>query len=107
MDDSVVVGENSVAATRAALAAPDDRHVVGWVDLTSPHLVDLLDELLTGPGGDRLVALRSDIVDGRLDELPIRRGLNTLQDAVLAFHTLDPELRAAIHQHHPRLRLHP
>lgn len=107
MDDSVVTDTKSVQVTRDLLADGDDAHVVGWVDLTSPHLVDLLDELLTGPGGHRLVAVWSDAVGDHLDEMPISRGLGTLRDSHLAFHTLDPELRARLHAHSPRLRLHP
>lgn len=107
MDDTVVVSVDSVGATRDALAAAGAQPVVGWVDLTSPHLIDLLDELVTGPGGQRLVAVRSDAVARRLDDLPVRRGLATLQDAHLAFHTTDPELRAALTSGWPSLPLHP
>lgn len=105
MDETVVV--DSVGATRAALATEGSQPVVGWVDLTSPHLIDLLDELVSGPGGHRLVALRSNAVARRLDDLPVRRGLSTLQDARLAFHTTDPDLRAAVSLAWPALRLHP
>ncbi len=107
VDDSVVVEIDSVRQTRAALATDDENHVVGWVDLTSPHLVDLLDELLTGPGGHRLVAIRSSAVAEHLDELPVRRGLSTLQDLHLAFHTLDLDLRSVLADRWPLLRLHP
>ncbi|MEZ5375354.1 MAG: hypothetical protein R2733_02515 [Acidimicrobiales bacterium] len=96
-----------MGATRAALAAATDEQVVGWVDLTSPHLVDLLDELVSGPGGNRLVAVRSNAVAHRLEELPVRRGINTLLDTHLAFHTTDPELRDALRASWPALQLHP
>lgn len=102
-----MVDVDSVRATRLALAEHDERPVVGWVDLTSPNLVDLLDELIAGPGGDRLIALRSNGVAHRLDDVPVRRGFATLQDADLAFHSTDPELRAALGVAWPSLRLHP
>ncbi len=107
MDETVVVDVDSVGATRNALAAGGTQPVVGWVDLTSPHLVDLLDDLMSGPGGHRLVAVRSNGVAHRLDDLPVRRGLATLQDARLAFHTADPDLREALALEWPSLPLHP
>ncbi len=105
---TVVVDTDSVAATRSALEqGVDDDLVVGWVDLTSPHLVDLLDELVGGPGGHRLVGIRSSLGIDALAELPVQRGLSTLRDSRLAFHTVDPELRAALSRRWPTLRLHP
>ncbi|MCQ9129633.1 amidohydrolase family protein [Streptomyces hilarionis] len=52
----------SLPETRDLLAlAADDPHigaVVGWADLTSPAVGDVLDELRAGPGGRRLRAVR-------------------------------------------------
>jgi L-fuconolactonase len=105
--DPVIVETDSVGATRAALASPGDRPIIGWVDLTSPHLVDLLDELATGPGGHRLVAVRWSGATATLDDLTIQRGLATLADTALALYTTDPMTRLRLGERWPRLRLYP
>lgn len=46
--------------------------VVGWADLTSPAIGDLLDELLAGPGGTYLQSLRH-LVQGETDRRTVRR----------------------------------
>lgn len=66
----VVQCVTSVPETRELLALagaePLIGAVVGWVDLTSPSVADVLDELLAGPGGGYLRALRH-LVQGEPD----------------------------------------
>lgn len=87
----LVVEPPTVAATRAVLAslagivAPVP--VVGWADLTAPNLVDLLDDLVAGPGGHHLVALGlAPVADEErwIDDVAVRRGLACLQQARLS-----------------------
>ncbi len=104
----VIVDVDSVVATRHALEDPGaTAPVIGWVDLTSPNLVDLLDDLVGGPGGPRLVGVRSSIDLATLDDLPVQRGLATLVDLHLGFHTDDRSMRAALAGRWPLLRLLP
>ena len=66
--------------------------VVGWVDLTSPAVTDVLDELLDGPDGKWLVGIRHQVHDepdpdwlGRDD---VRRGLAAVQQRGLTYDLL-------------------
>ena len=82
----VVVEPRTVGASREALASlsagadggANDVRVVGFADLTSPHLVDLLDDLITGPGGHLLWALGVPWPSSGarwLEDLSVQRGL--------------------------------
>ena len=79
--------------------------VVGWADLTSPGIGDLLDGLLAGPGGTYLRSLRH-LVQGETDpewlQRPdVERGLAAVQDRGLRYdvlvrsHQLDQAIRLA------------
>ncbi|MFF4253782.1 amidohydrolase family protein [Streptomyces sp. NPDC001663] len=79
--------------------------VVGWADLTSPGIGDLLDGLLAGPGGTYLRSLRH-LVQGETDpewlQRPdVERGLAAVQDRGLCYdvlvrsHQLDQAIRLA------------
>ncbi|MEV0803232.1 amidohydrolase family protein [Kribbella sp. NPDC050281] len=97
---------SSLAETREflQLAAATDfvAGVVGWVDLRSPAVGDDLDELLDGPGGNRLVGVRHQVHDEpdpewlRRDD--VRRGLAAVQSRGLAYDLLvrARELPAAV-----------
>ncbi|WP_329343420.1 amidohydrolase family protein [Streptomyces sp. NBC_00663] len=66
--------------------------VVGWADLTSPAIGDVLDTLLAGPGGGHLRALRH-IVQGESDPAwlqhpAVERGLRALRDRGLGYDVL-------------------
>lgn len=85
-----------------ARAVPFVLGVVGWVDLSGPDVSGAIDDLRTGPGGDRLVGLRHRVHDevdadwlGRQD---VRRGLAAVEAAGLTFDLLvrTRELPAAI-----------
>jgi L-fuconolactonase len=86
----------SVSETREllALAAADPLigAVVGWVDLTSPAVADVLDELLTGPGGRYLRALRHLVQDESdpmwLQRPSVERGLRAASERGLAYDLL-------------------
>ena len=97
--------ENSVALTRQALAdaTSSGDYVVGWVDLTSPNLVDLLDDLINGNGGDRLVALRCNLYD--ITDPCATRGLACLEQANLALYADRDDVATQAAQMFPRLRL--
>lgn len=100
-----LVTENSVSQTRAALAEASvsgDR-VVGWVDLTSPNLVDLIDELQRGLGGEHLVALRCSLYD--ISELCATRGLACLERAGLALYADRDDVATQAAEKFPRLVL--
>ena len=113
MDTEIVVEPPTVAATRAVLASLAGTEapvaVVGWADLTAPNLVDLLDDLVAGPGGHHLVALGlASVADqGRwIDDVAVRRGLACLQQARLSlrlFGTSDPGLLARLAAAEPAL----
>jgi L-fuconolactonase len=66
--------------------------VVGWVDLTAPHLGDQLDRLQSHPGGRWLVGIRSLVQDERdpgwLLRPEVLRGLHEVADRDLAFDLL-------------------
>ncbi|MCX4459957.1 amidohydrolase family protein [Streptomyces sp. NBC_01728] len=79
--------------------------VVGWADLTSPGIGDLLDGLLAGPGGTYLRSLRH-LVQGETDphwlQRPdVERGLAAVRDRWLCYdvlvrsHQLDQAIRLA------------
>ena len=54
--------------------------VIGWLDISSPNLVDVVDELRGSPGGTKLVGLRLMELRSADDELPIVRGLATVAE---------------------------
>ncbi|WP_234534733.1 amidohydrolase family protein [Streptomyces shenzhenensis] len=86
----------SVDETRELLALADGdpllAAVVGWADLTSPALGDVLDELREGAGGGRLRALRHLVQDETdpdwLQRPAVERGLRTLQARGLGYDIL-------------------
>lgn len=111
----VLVRPATVAATRTALAVLADRPepvgVVGHADLTAPNLVDLLDDLLAGPGGRHLRAIavpRPAAAAGWLDDVAVRRGLACLQQRDLALRLVgagDPALPAVLARVEPALEV--
>jgi L-fuconolactonase len=79
--------------------------VVGWADLTSPAIGDVLDGLLAGPGGSYLRSLRH-LVQGETDPAwlqrpDVERGLAAVRDRGLCYdvlvhsHQLDQAIRLA------------
>ncbi|MGQ4387989.1 amidohydrolase family protein [Streptomyces sp. SAS_270] len=72
----VVQCVTSVSETRELLALADEDPligaVVGWADPTSPAVGDVLDELLAGPGGRHLRAVRH-LVQGESDPQWLQR----------------------------------
>ena len=91
----VVVEPRTVSASRDALASlaaggdgnGNEVRVVGFADLTSPHLVDLLDDLITGPGGHLLWALGvpwPSSGERWLEDLSVQRGLACVRQRGLA-----------------------
>lgn len=79
--------------------------VVGWADLTSPAIGDVLDQLQAGPGGGYLRSLRH-LVQGETDpnwlQRPdVERGLRAVRDRGLRYdvlvrdHQLDQAIRLA------------
>jgi L-fuconolactonase len=92
----VVQCVTSVPETRELLALADQDPligaVVGWADLTSPTIGDVLDELRSGPGGRYLRAVRH-LVQGESDpewlQRPsVERGLRAVGDRGLAYDLL-------------------
>ncbi|MFF3737909.1 amidohydrolase family protein [Streptomyces sp. NPDC002566] len=86
----------SVDETRELLALaerdPLIGAVVGWADLASPTVGDVLDELRAGPGGGRLRALRH-LVQGESDprwlQRPaVERGLRAVRERGLGYDVL-------------------
>ncbi|MEU2867032.1 amidohydrolase family protein [Streptomyces mirabilis] len=79
--------------------------VVGWADLTSPGIGDLLDGLLAGPGGTHLRSLRhlvqGETDPGWLQRPDVERGLAAVRDRGLCYdvlvrsHQLDQAIRLA------------
>ena len=100
-----LVTQNSVAMTRQALADAQSsgEQVVGWVDLTSPNLVDLIEDLKSGPGGEHLVALRCSLYD--FTDPSAARGLACLEQAKLALYADRDEVATQAAQMFPRLEL--
>ncbi|MFI1510686.1 amidohydrolase family protein [Streptomyces sp. NPDC020597] len=105
----VVQCVTSVSETRELLALADADPligaVVGWADLTSPEVGDVLADLLAGPGGRFLRSLRH-LVQGESDprwlQRPsVERGLRTLGQHGLAYdllirdHQFDQAVRLA------------
>ncbi|MFF3966556.1 amidohydrolase family protein [Streptomyces griseorubiginosus] len=86
----------SVDETREFLALADDTPlvgaVVGWVDLTSPAVGDVLDALRAGPGGGYLRAVRH-LVQGESDAAwlqrpSVERGLRAVAERGLGYDLL-------------------
>ncbi|MCX4615184.1 MULTISPECIES: amidohydrolase [Streptomyces] len=79
--------------------------VVGWADLTSPGIGDLLDGLLAGPGGTHLRSLRhlvqGETDPGWLQRPDVENGLAAVRDRGLCYdvlvrsHQLDQAIRLA------------
>jgi L-fuconolactonase len=63
--------------------------VVGWADLCAPDLAARIDALRAGPGGDRLVGIRTMVQaetdPGYLDRPDVRAGIATIAAAGLPF----------------------
>ncbi|GAA3808761.1 amidohydrolase family protein [Streptomyces coacervatus] len=86
----------SVPETRDLLALADIDPligaVVGWADLTSPAIGDLLDELLAGPGGMYLRSLRhlvqSETDPHWLQRPDVERGLQAVGERGLGYDVL-------------------
>ncbi|MBK6012843.1 amidohydrolase [Streptomyces sp. MBT53] len=97
-----------VAETEDLLALADRESliqaVVGWADLTSPAIGDVLDQLQTGPGGGYLRSLRhlvqSETDPNWLQRPDVERGLRATRDRGLRYDVL---VRA--HQLHQAIRL--
>lgn len=76
--------------------------VVGWVELTASEVGAALDHLHSLPGGTRLVGIRHQVHDeadpGWLDRADVRRGLEAVEEAGLAYDALvrERELGALI-----------
>ncbi|WP_329353091.1 amidohydrolase family protein [Streptomyces sp. NBC_01261] len=97
----------SVSETRELLdladADPLIGAVVGWVDLTSPAVADTLDNLLAGPGGPYLRALRhlvqSESDPAWLQRHSVERGLMAVGERRLAYDVLirSPQFDQAVH----------
>jgi predicted TIM-barrel fold metal-dependent hydrolase len=92
----VVQCVTSVAETRELLALAEQdpliEAVVGWVDLTSLAIADVLDELRAGPGGRYLRAVRH-LVQGESDPAWLQRpsvewGLRNVGERGLAYDVL-------------------
>ncbi|MGW1747303.1 amidohydrolase family protein [Streptomyces sp. NPDC002092] len=98
-----------VAETEDLLALAEQepliQAVVGWADLTSPAIGDVLDRLIAGPGGGYLRSLRH-LVQGETDpnwlQLPeVERGLRAARnrglryDVLVRDHQLDQAIRLA------------
>jgi L-fuconolactonase len=85
-----------------AAVHPFVRGVVGWVDLLDPSVADTLASLKSGPGGDKLVAIRHQVHDEPDPEWLLRpevqRGLRRVAEAGLVYDLLvrTRELPAAI-----------
>ncbi|MET7452136.1 amidohydrolase family protein [Streptomyces sp. NPDC005574] len=77
-----------------ALAAhePLIEAVVGWADLTSPSIGEVLDQLLAGPGGTCLRSLRhlvqGETDPGWLQRPDVERGLAAVRDRGLSYDVL-------------------
>ncbi|MET7479963.1 amidohydrolase family protein [Streptomyces sp. NPDC005648] len=105
----VVQCVTEVAETEDLLALaerePLIQAVVGWADLTSPAIGDVLDQLTAGPGGGHLRSLRH-LVQGEKDpdwlqHPDVERGLRAVRDRGLRYdvlvrdHQLDQAIRLA------------
>ncbi|MEW2302279.1 amidohydrolase family protein [Streptomyces sp. NPDC006655] len=107
----------SVDETREFLALADGDPligaVVGWADLTSPAIGEVLDDLCAGPGGTRLRAVRH-LVQGESDphwlgRPDVERGLRAVAERGLGYDVLirSHQFPQAIHlaEHIPDLPL--
>ncbi len=101
----VIEARHSLDETRSLMrvAAAGDlvARVVGWVNLTDPALDDVLGELRSEPGGDRLAGIRVELDAHERDWLArpdVLRGLHTLAAAGLAYDVLADasQLEAAV-----------
>jgi len=76
--------------------------VIGWVDLTDPGIARTLTEILSGPGGERLVGTRHQVHDEAdpewLLQADVQRGIAAVGDAGLVYDLLvrTRELPAAL-----------
>lgn len=107
---------SSVEETREFLAIARDTPfvagVVGWVDLTDPHVGQTLDDLKAGPGGRYLVGIRHQVHDEPDDiwllRPDVQRGLQAVGHAGLGYDLLlrPRELPAALEvvKAHPHAR---
>ncbi|MEU6261301.1 amidohydrolase family protein [Streptomyces sp. NPDC047043] len=107
----------SVPETQDLLALADEHPligaVVGWADLTTLSIGDILDALLAGPGGAYLRSLRhlvqAETDPGWLQRPDVTRGLRAVEQRGLAYdilvraHQLPSAVRLA--ERHPELRL--
>ncbi|MET7456001.1 amidohydrolase family protein [Streptomyces sp. NPDC005574] len=92
----VVQCVTSLPETRELLALADADPlvgaVIGWADLTSPAIGDVLDELQSGPGGGHLRALRHLVQDesdpGWLQRPAVERGLRSVGERGLVYDVL-------------------
>ncbi|MER5998156.1 amidohydrolase family protein [Nonomuraea angiospora] len=92
----VVQCVTSVVETRELLALADENPligaVVGWADLTSPAIGDVLDDLRAGPGGAYLRAVRhivqSESDPEWLQRPAVERGLRAVQERGLGYDVL-------------------
>jgi L-fuconolactonase len=89
MVQTVTVAEETPEMLAGVVDDPLVAGVVGWTDLTSPGIADVLAELRAGHGGDRLVGIRHQ-VQGEPDPDWLRRadvirGLQAIADAGLAY----------------------
>lgn len=107
IDCSIVVQARSdLVETREFMAfAADNEFVagaVGWVDLTDPGVGDVLDELLGGPNGSKLVGVRHQAEDEPDPDWLVRddvqRGLKAVAERGLVYDLLvrPPNLPAAV-----------
>jgi L-fuconolactonase len=102
----VVQTRSSLDETRELLGlaggSPFVRGVIGWVDLTDPGISDVIAELRTGPGGERLVGIRHQVHDepdaAWLARPDVQRGIRAVGAAGLAYDLLvrPRELAAAL-----------
>lgn len=101
----VIEARHSLEETRTlmGIAAADDlvARVVGWADLTDPGLKEVLAELSSEPGGDRLAGIRVELEAHEPDWLArpeVVEGLRTLAGEGLAYDLLAGarELPAAV-----------
>jgi len=92
----LVQTRSSPAETEAFLAiaerSPFVRGVVGWVDLRDPAVGETIARLRSGPGGNRLVAIRHQVHDEPdadwLARADVRRGIAAVGRAGLAYDLL-------------------
>lgn len=92
----VVQTRSSLDESRELLAVAGGssfvRGVIGWVDLANPGVADVLGELRSGPGGERLVGIRHQVHDepdpAWLVRPDVRRGIRAVGAAGLAYDLL-------------------